>query len=144
MQSETFNKEVCIDNKFVANNLSYQQDEETLAGDLQQLIVNFESWSSELDCAGVYITSAVDIQTNYNQLKAASLIAVIFPVFADGRGFSQAKLLRSLGYTGKLRAAGIIADQMRYAKQCGFDQFELNSEHNTSATLNHLNSSYNH
>ena len=45
---------------------------------------------------------------------------------ADGRGFSIARRLRAMGYTGRLRAAGpLIADQFRAAQRVGFDEIEL-------------------
>lgn len=51
------------------------------------------------------------------------LIAVDFPSFADGRGFSIAVRLRDLGYEGRLRAHGpVIADQFAYLLSCGFDE----------------------
>jgi uncharacterized protein (DUF934 family) len=54
------------------------------------------------------------------------LISVAFPAFNDGRGFSIAKRLRHLGFTGILRATGpLIADQYAYAKACGFDEIDL-------------------
>ena len=54
------------------------------------------------------------------------LIAIDFPDFADGRGFSLARRLRSLGYRGHLRARGsIIADQFGQALSCGFDEVEI-------------------
>ena len=55
-----------------------------------------------------------------------ALIRVAFPATADGRGFSIARRLRALGYTGRLRAAGpLIADQFRMAQRVGFDEVEL-------------------
>ncbi len=60
-------------------------------------------------------------------LTAASnrfaLIAVDFPKFSDGRGFSLARRLRDLGYGGRLRAVGhLIPDQFAFARACGFDE----------------------
>lgn len=55
-----------------------------------------------------------------------TLIAVQFPSFADGRGFSVARHLRRLGYDGELRALGhVIADQYPHALACGFDGVEI-------------------
>lgn len=54
------------------------------------------------------------------------LIAVAFPSFADGRGFSIACRLRDLGYAGRLRATGhMITDQYASARACGFDEVEI-------------------
>lgn len=55
------------------------------------------------------------------------LIAVDFPVFKDGRGFSIASLLRSrYGYRGDLRAIGdVLIDQLFYLRRVGFSSFAL-------------------
>lgn len=54
------------------------------------------------------------------------LIAIDFPSFSDGRGFSLARRLRELGYKGRLRAAGrLIADQYAMARRVGFDEVEV-------------------
>ncbi|HPG21960.1 MAG TPA: DUF934 domain-containing protein [Amaricoccus sp.] len=59
-------------------------------------------------------------------LARLELIRVAFPAMADGRGFSIARRLRAMGYTGRLRAAGpLIADQFRAAQRVGFDEIEL-------------------
>ncbi len=48
------------------------------------------------------------------------LIAIAFPRFNDGRGFSIGKMLREQGYKGVLRAAGwIIPDQFAFALHAG-------------------------
>lgn len=57
------------------------------------------------------------------------LIRIAFPSFSDGRGFTLARHLRGLGYTGRLRAAGhVIADQYAMARRCGFDEVEISDE----------------
>lgn len=54
------------------------------------------------------------------------LIAVAFPAMTDGRGFSLARRLRAMGYTGRLRATGrLIADQYAMARRVGFDEVEI-------------------
>ncbi|MEX2518622.1 MAG: DUF934 domain-containing protein [Paracoccaceae bacterium] len=53
------------------------------------------------------------------------MISIEFPGFSDGRGFSLARSLRTMGYSGRLRAAGpVIADQYAYLRACGFDEVE--------------------
>lgn len=55
-----------------------------------------------------------------------AIIRVAFPGMADGRGFSIARRLRAMGYTGTLRAFGpIVVDQARAARRVGFDEIEL-------------------
>ncbi|HEX2649386.1 MAG TPA: DUF934 domain-containing protein [Burkholderiales bacterium] len=60
-------------------------------------------------------------------LGQARVVAVRFPKFGDGRGFSLARLLRErYGYKGELRAIGAVGrDHLRSMAQCGFDAFEL-------------------
>lgn len=54
------------------------------------------------------------------------MIRVAFPSFADGRGFTLARRLRAMGYTGRLRAKGhVLADQYAMARRAGFDEVEI-------------------
>lgn len=57
------------------------------------------------------------------------LIAIPFPKFNDGRGFSIAKSLRAQGYKGIIRATGaLIPDLFAFALESGFDEIELSDE----------------
>jgi uncharacterized protein (DUF934 family) len=57
------------------------------------------------------------------------MIRIGFPNFADGRGFTLARLIRLLGFTGRLRAKGhVIADQYAMARRSGFDEVEVTAE----------------
>ncbi len=66
-----------------------------------------------------------------------SLIAVHFPKFTDGRGYSTARLLRErLGFRGELRAVGdILRDQLFELERCGFDAFSLRADQDAKAAL---------
>jgi uncharacterized protein (DUF934 family) len=57
----------------------------------------------------------------------ARVIAVSFPKFSDGRGYSIGRLLRErYGYKGELRAIGEVArDHLHAMEQCGFNAFQL-------------------
>src|SRR6185503_17398024 len=57
----------------------------------------------------------------------ARVIAVNFPKFGDGRGYSIGRLLRErYGYKGELRAVGwVVRDHLLYMENCGFDAFLL-------------------
>ncbi len=63
-------------------------------------------------------------------LAVLPLIAVLFPSFRDGRGYSQAYLLRTrIGWTGELRAVGdVLRDQLSHMRQCGFDAFAIRED----------------
>ena len=55
------------------------------------------------------------------------VIAVNFPKFTDGRGYSTASLLRQrYDYQGELRAVGdVLHDQLFFMQRVGFDSFAL-------------------
>jgi uncharacterized protein (DUF934 family) len=59
--------------------------------------------------------------------ESLPFIAVHFPKFTDGRGYSTATLLRRrYGYKGELRAFGDVGrDQLFFLKRVGFDSFAL-------------------
>lgn len=59
-----------------------------------------------------------------------ALIRVDFPSFADGRGFTLARQLRLLGFSGRLRARGpLLPDQYAMARRAGFDEVEISTDH---------------
>lgn len=55
------------------------------------------------------------------------VVAVHFPKFVDGRGYSTAALLRQrYRYQGELRAVGdVLHDQLFFMKRVGFDSYAL-------------------
>src|SRR5215470_16411001 len=59
-----------------------------------------------------------------------ALIALVFPVFKDGRAFSQARILREqYGFSGELRATGqVLRDQFLFMLRAGFDAFEVTKD----------------
>jgi uncharacterized protein (DUF934 family) len=60
-------------------------------------------------------------------LEQVPLIAIEFPSFTDGRGYTSARLLRErYAYRGELRAVGdVLRDQLFYMARCGIDSFAL-------------------
>jgi uncharacterized protein (DUF934 family) len=60
-------------------------------------------------------------------LQQLPLIAVLFGTTGEGRGYTQARLLRERhGYKGELRAVGAVrTDQVYFLARCGFDAFDL-------------------
>ncbi|CBJ38739.1 conserved protein of unknown function, UCP030820 [Ralstonia solanacearum CMR15] len=69
-----------------------------------------------------------------------AMIAIDFPVYTDGRGYSIAQLLRhQLGWEGALRAVGdVMIDTVHYLARCGFDSFALKPGHDPEAALRAL------
>jgi len=72
-----------------------------------------------------------------DDLDALAMIAVRFPKFADGRGYSIGVLARTrLGFEGELRAFGDIGrDHLQNLRRCGFDAFRLGEGRDPEAAL---------
>jgi phosphoadenosine phosphosulfate reductase len=79
---------------------------------------------------GVLISAGESLEDVAHLLPHLSLIAVAFPKFNDGRGFSIARLLRDrLGYKGPLRAVGdVLLDLIPHMERVGFDEFTVTNE----------------
>lgn len=75
------------------------------------------------------------------RLAQLRVLAVRFPKFADGRGYSIGRLLRERhGYKGELRAVGEVArDHLQLLAQCGFDAFELRDGEDVEEALGAFN-----
>nr|WP_319484903.1 DUF934 domain-containing protein [uncultured Cohaesibacter sp.] len=79
---------------------------------------------------GVIVGANDDVDDLANYLDRIEAVAIDFPGFGDGRGFSSARLLRErLGFTGEIRAIGkYILDQMPLLVRCGVSSFLVTSE----------------
>lgn len=98
------------------------------------IIVSLARWRSERQALaerggalGVWLQSdqrAVEIAKD---LGLMSLVAVDFPTFRDGRGYSTGRILRErYRFAGELRATGqVLRDQFLFLHRCGFDAFEV-------------------
>jgi len=86
---------------------------------------------------GVRLEPADDPAELAPGIDRLTLVAINFPKFADGRGYSSAVLLRTrYGYRGELRAIGDVGrDQLFHLKRCGFDAFALAPHRDPRAAL---------
>jgi len=85
---------------------------------------------------GLLIEPGKDIQAIGADLPRFALIAVAFPKFTDGRGYSYARQIRDHGFHGELRAVGdILFDQLQFLARCGFDSFEITDAATTRLLL---------
>lgn len=85
---------------------------------------------------GVLLENTDDPRVLVEDFDKLALIAVRFPKFTDGRGYSIARLSRRLGWQGELRAVGdVLRDQLFYMTRCGFDAFELRQDQDAQAAL---------
>ena len=95
-------------------------------------ILSWEAFQARLPNDDVAAPVGVELPNSFNPQAAQpyfnklALIAISFPVFSDGRGFTLARHLRRLGFAQTLRASGpLIPDQFAYALACGFDEVDV-------------------
>lgn len=86
---------------------------------------------------GIWLDSSEHPEAVGDALPHLQLIAINFPVFSDGRGYSYARLLRDkYGFTGELRAIGdVLRDQLFLMRRCGFDSFEIRADRDATDAL---------
>jgi uncharacterized protein (DUF934 family) len=86
---------------------------------------------------GLRIDPEDDLTQVVTHLPKVGLVAINFPKFGDGRGYTKARLLRErYGYKGELRAVGeVLTDQLFYLLRVGFDAFQLADGKDTHAAL---------
>lgn len=70
-------------------------------------------------------------------MKFWPILAIDFPVFRDGRGYSTAALLRDrFGWEGELRAIGdVLIDQLLPLSRVGFDSFAIRNDQAVEVAL---------
>ena len=68
-----------------------------------------------------------DVSLLQGDLTSVYCISIDFPLLADGRGYSQARLLRSrFKFEGDIRAIGVVQlDQLYLMLRSGFSSFQL-------------------
>lgn len=129
----------------IESDLMWVQSTDELAGltadSLAKAIIPLSAWlemENSNTVAGIWLES--DENTSQLQDKDINSLAVIginFPAFADGRGFSHARLLRErFDYQGDVRALGhFIPDQLGYLLRVGFSSFQFAEEVNLEKAL---------
>lgn len=100
-----------------------------------------ESLTDRKDEIAVWLNGHDDPALLENDFGSLPLLAIHFPGFMDGRGFSTARLIRErYNYSGELRAIGnFIRDQLCSLRRCGFDAFSLPEEIEIDGAFSSLN-----
>jgi len=89
---------------------------------------------------GIWLNSDEHPEIIRDHIQAMTLIAINFPDFNDGRGYSYARILREqFGYAGELRAIGdVLQDQLQFMYRCGFDSFAVRADKDPHVALTGL------
>jgi len=108
------------------------------------VIVSLARWQQERQAllnrdepVGVHLPNTTDVSGLAADLPALALVALEFPKFADGRAYSQARLLRERhGYQGEIRAVGeVLRDQLFFMARSGFDAFQVQADRSLEDAL---------
>lgn len=128
--------------EWVADEWRYADEDPV--GRERALILPFARWKEERERwwlwdgrLGVRIGPTDPVAKLEHDFLRVSLVAIEFGGLGEGRGYSQAQLLRKrYKFTGELRAVGKIQrDQLFYMARCGFDAFELPESANIDEAL---------
>ena len=89
--------------------------------------VSLDAFFEQAEAVSVRIEAGDDVRRLAPTLDRVKLVEVDFPKFRDGRGFSTARILREMGYTGEIKATGdVLVDLVFFMRRCGFDSFAPN------------------
>ena len=111
-----------------------------------KVIVPLAVWQARRDSlqargdVAVWLASDERPEALKDDLAALPLIAVDFPKFGDGRGYSIAYNLRArFDYQGELRAIGdVLRDQLFYMQRVGFNAFATRPDRSIEDALKGL------
>lgn len=108
------------------------------------LIVPLARWQAQREALlargqalGVQVANTTAAAELAADLPHLAVVAIEFPKFADGRGYTLARLLRErFAYTGEIRAVGaVLRDQLFFMARVGFDAFALREDQDAEAAL---------
>ena len=127
---------VVIDDNWTVLRLAEGESAETVSVPVGKVIVPLTVWQAQRASLqtrselGVWLASDERPEALKDDLAPFQVIAVDFPKFADGRGYSIAYNLRArLGYNGELRAIGdVLRDQLFYMQRVGFNAFAVRAD----------------
>ena len=140
-------QKILKDGDVVTDNWQKIEDTDQLPADgnfllpLDYWLENREQLKARNGSIGVWIDSHEEVEALGDDAKSLPVIGINFPKFADGRGFSSARLLRErYSFDGEVRAIGpFIRDQLFYLKRCGFNAFQFENGVDLNAAKQSLN-----
>ena len=112
-----------------------------------KIIVPLAYWQAHRDAllnrgdVAVWLAPGEEPKDLEDDLASLPLVAIHFPAFKDGRGYSYARELRTrYGFKGEVRATGdVLRDQLFYMTRCGFNAFEVREDRSIEEALEGLN-----
>lgn len=133
--------QIIVDKKIVNDDWILVADDAVLSDSKE--VINFSRWAAaegadkdaliakrDTGTLGIQLNAGDTADLLAEQSKGFALINVEFPKFADGRGYSAARLLRErFGFSGQLRAVGdVLYDQLFSMMRCGFNAMAMRAD----------------
>lgn len=86
---------------------------------------------------GIWLAASEEPRLVAATLGSVDTVAIDFPNYKDGRGYSYARELRTrFNFTGEIRAVGdVLQDQLFYMWRCGFNAFEVREDKDINDAL---------
>ena len=111
-----------------------------------KIIVPLAYWQQNRDAliargdVAVWLAPGEEPKDLEDDLASLPLVAIHFPAFKDGRGYSYARELRTrYNFEGEVRATGdVLRDQLFYMTRCGFNAFEVREDRSIEEALQGL------
>jgi uncharacterized protein (DUF934 family) len=135
-----------VANEWQLLRLAEGQEAASVAVPAGKTIVPLAVWEAQREALsarsdiGVWLASDQRPEVLRGDLPRFGVIAVDFPKFTDGRGYSIAYNLRMrLGYQGELRAIGdVLRDQLFQMQRVGFDAYDTRKDRSIEDALKGL------
>src|ERR1700761_1725897 len=121
-------RQLLRDRQLVEDDWKYAEEVGDGASGAAAVILSFEQWRGERDAGvarsgpvGVVLLPEHKVEQLSSEFSRLALVACRFPGPSDGRGYTQARLLRErYGFQGEVRAAGYVRiDQLFFLARCG-------------------------
>lgn len=146
-KAEGMSKRIIKDHSIVEDHWQRITDDASLP-ETGDIIVSHTRWRQDRGVLlsrkgglGVIIGNGVAVEDIKDDLQHFRLVAIEFPQFKDGRGYSYARLLRErYRYPHEIRAIGnVLRDQLLPMWRCGITAFELDSGRSLEDALTAFN-----
>ncbi|GAA5121008.1 DUF934 domain-containing protein [Alloalcanivorax gelatiniphagus] len=100
-------------------------------------LANRDALLARADAVGVCLEPGEEPADLADDLPRLELVAIHFPAFKDGRGYSYARELRTrYRFAGEVRAVGdVLQDQLFYMHRVGFNAFEVRADRDIEEAL---------
>lgn len=133
------------DKKIIEDNWTHIADDEEIENG--NITISASRWLKEKTALsnhqgklGIRLSPSNTAEEIADDLQNISLIALEFPIFTDGRLFSQARLLRNqYDFDKEIRAMGnYMPDQVFYLSRVGVNSFQLEDSEKLPLALSTL------